>query len=201
MVRLGAPDLLRRLSAPARRDRRGALQRARPFPSNAALAASALATGAVAFLLRLRWPTGREAIGLQIGYFASYVVLFAAGRLGAKGAGSKGAGQPIGHMAQDLHHRRRGAARSADRRLVIAGRERIAERRLERPCRLLCLLEPFFAWGATPRLAGTSSSAISPRSARFGAIWRDAPISSTSSTRRSWSASRFRCAASPPPRW
>ena len=63
------------------------LERARPFPSNAALAASALATGAVAFLLRLRWPTGAEAIELQIGYFASYVVLFAAGCLGAKGAG------------------------------------------------------------------------------------------------------------------
>jgi peptidoglycan/LPS O-acetylase OafA/YrhL len=61
------------------------LERARPFPSNAVLAASALATGAVAFLLRLRWPTGEEAIGLQIGYFASYVVLFAAGCLGAKG--------------------------------------------------------------------------------------------------------------------
>lgn len=61
------------------------LERARPFPSNGVLAASALATGAVAFLLRLRWPTGAEAIGLQIGYFASYVVLFAAGCLGAKG--------------------------------------------------------------------------------------------------------------------
>jgi hypothetical protein len=61
------------------------LERARPFPSNTVLAASALATGAAAFLLRLRWPTGAEAIGLQIGYFASYVVLFAAGCLGAKG--------------------------------------------------------------------------------------------------------------------
>jgi peptidoglycan/LPS O-acetylase OafA/YrhL len=61
------------------------LERARPFPSYTVLAASALATGAAAFLLRLRWPTGAEAIGLQIGYFASYVVLFAAGCLGAKG--------------------------------------------------------------------------------------------------------------------
>ena len=61
------------------------LERARPFPSNGVLAASAFATGAAAFLLRLRWPTGAEAIGLQIGYFASYVVLFAAGCLGAKG--------------------------------------------------------------------------------------------------------------------
>jgi peptidoglycan/LPS O-acetylase OafA/YrhL len=61
------------------------LERPRTFPSNAVLAAFALATGAAAFLLRLRWPTGAEAIGLQIGYFASYVVLFAAGCLGAKG--------------------------------------------------------------------------------------------------------------------
>jgi hypothetical protein len=60
------------------------LEKPRPFPSNAVLAAFALATGAAAFLLRLRWPTGAEAIGLQIGYFASYVVLFAAGCLGAK---------------------------------------------------------------------------------------------------------------------
>ena len=61
------------------------LERARPFPSNAILAASALGTGAAAFLLRLRWPPGTEFLGLQFGYFASYVVLFAAGCLGAKG--------------------------------------------------------------------------------------------------------------------
>jgi peptidoglycan/LPS O-acetylase OafA/YrhL len=61
------------------------LERARPFPSNAILAASALGTGAAALLLRLRWPPGTEFLGLQFGYFASYVVLFAAGCLGAKG--------------------------------------------------------------------------------------------------------------------
>jgi hypothetical protein len=55
------------------------LERARPFPSNAILALSALGTGAAAFLLRLRWPPGTEFLGLQFGYFASYVVLFAAG--------------------------------------------------------------------------------------------------------------------------
>ncbi len=46
---------------------------------------SALATGAAAVLLRLRWPPGADVLGLQFGYFASYVVLFAAGCLGAKG--------------------------------------------------------------------------------------------------------------------
>jgi hypothetical protein len=62
----------------------------RSFPSNATLAAAALVTGAAAFGLRLVWPLGVEAIGPQygyfstdLGYFASYVVLFAAGCLGA----------------------------------------------------------------------------------------------------------------------
>ena len=69
---------LRALVGPAR------LERARPFPSNRVLAIAALGTGAAAFLLRLRWPAGAEVMGLQIGYFASYVVLFLAGCLGAK---------------------------------------------------------------------------------------------------------------------
>ena len=51
----------------------------RDAPSNATLAVVALVTGAVAFLLRLVWPVGREVWGLQLGYFASYVVLFIAG--------------------------------------------------------------------------------------------------------------------------
>lgn len=56
---------------------------ARPFPSNRALAAAALATGAAAFALRLVWPVGFAFLGMQLGYFASYIVLFAAGCLGA----------------------------------------------------------------------------------------------------------------------
>ena len=51
----------------------------RRFPSNTALAVAALATGAVAFALRLAWPVGQERWGLQLGYFASYVLLFIAG--------------------------------------------------------------------------------------------------------------------------
>ena len=53
------------------------------FPSNVTLALAALGTGVVAFLLRLVWPTGTTLIHLQLGYFASYVVLFAAGCLAA----------------------------------------------------------------------------------------------------------------------
>lgn len=55
----------------------------RAFPTNAALLAAALATGVVAFALRLQWPVGKEVWGLQLGYFASYSVLFAAGCLAA----------------------------------------------------------------------------------------------------------------------
>ena len=61
------------------------LEKIRPFPSNRTLAVAALATGAAAFLLRLRWPVGWEFLALQFGFFASYVVLFLAGCLGAKG--------------------------------------------------------------------------------------------------------------------
>jgi peptidoglycan/LPS O-acetylase OafA/YrhL len=59
--------------------------RPRPFPSNLALAAAALLTGAAAFSLRLVWPVGVNVLGLQLGYFASYTVLFAAGCAGAPG--------------------------------------------------------------------------------------------------------------------
>jgi peptidoglycan/LPS O-acetylase OafA/YrhL len=55
----------------------------RPFPTNAVLFAAALVTGAAAFALRLAWPVGREVWGLQLGYFAGYVVLFIAGCLAA----------------------------------------------------------------------------------------------------------------------
>jgi peptidoglycan/LPS O-acetylase OafA/YrhL len=50
-----------------------------PFPSDRALALAALATGAAAFGLRLVWPVGATVAGLQPGYCASYLVLFAAG--------------------------------------------------------------------------------------------------------------------------
>jgi len=48
-------------------------------PSRRTLLLAALVTGAAAFLLRLLVPVGEERLGLQIGYFASYTVLFAGG--------------------------------------------------------------------------------------------------------------------------
>ncbi|WP_371141276.1 acyltransferase family protein [Burkholderia cepacia] len=50
-----------------------------PFPSDRTLAAAALLTGIAALALRSRWPVGINVWGLQLGYFASYVVLYAAG--------------------------------------------------------------------------------------------------------------------------
>lgn len=55
----------------------------RAFPSNGALLAAALLTGAAAFVLRLVWPVGVSVFGQQFGYFASYIVLFVAGCLAA----------------------------------------------------------------------------------------------------------------------
>jgi fucose 4-O-acetylase-like acetyltransferase len=65
---------------PALRDRRTALaDGARPWPSNYALALAAASTGVAAVALRHFWPVGINVWGLQLGYFASYVVLFAFG--------------------------------------------------------------------------------------------------------------------------
>jgi len=58
-------------------------RREQPFPSNTALAIAALATGAAAFVIRLWWPTGSNILGLQFGYFASYIVLFVFGCMAA----------------------------------------------------------------------------------------------------------------------
>lgn len=53
--------------------------RPRPWPSNRALAIAAVCTGLAAFVMRRSWPVGVNVWGLQLGYFASYVVLFAFG--------------------------------------------------------------------------------------------------------------------------
>ncbi len=49
------------------------------LPSDRSWLASALAVGAAALLIRQWVPTGREVLSLQLGYFASYVFLFALG--------------------------------------------------------------------------------------------------------------------------
>ncbi|WP_407177611.1 acyltransferase family protein [Bradyrhizobium sp. STM 3562] len=57
----------------------------RPFPSDAALLTAAIVTGIAAFLLRLIWPVGTNVAFLQLGYFASYIMLFFAGCAAAEG--------------------------------------------------------------------------------------------------------------------
>jgi surface polysaccharide O-acyltransferase-like enzyme len=49
------------------------------LPSNLMLGSAAILTGIAALALRSAWPVGVNVWGLQLGYFASYIVLFAAG--------------------------------------------------------------------------------------------------------------------------
>jgi len=58
-------------------------EEAQDWPSNPTLAFAAASTGAAAVALRQFWPVGVTVWGLQLGYFASYVVLFAFGFLAA----------------------------------------------------------------------------------------------------------------------
>jgi peptidoglycan/LPS O-acetylase OafA/YrhL len=51
----------------------------RGFPGHTAILLSALAVGFSAFLIRLVFPTGWDVLGLQLGYFASYIFLYAVG--------------------------------------------------------------------------------------------------------------------------
>ncbi|MFM9429075.1 surface polysaccharide O-acyltransferase-like enzyme [Variovorax sp. GrIS 2.14] len=55
-----------------------------PWPSNVAMLGAATVTGAVALVLRVFWPVGVNVWGLQLGYFSSYVVLFAFGCFAAR---------------------------------------------------------------------------------------------------------------------
>ena len=54
-----------------------------PLPRSRTLLAAALGTGAVALLIRQWVPTGDEVFGLQLGYFASYILLFVVGCVAA----------------------------------------------------------------------------------------------------------------------
>jgi glucans biosynthesis protein C len=51
----------------------------RPFPSQRMIAITAVALGIAAFLVRLVFPTGTDVLGLQLGYFPAYILLFIAG--------------------------------------------------------------------------------------------------------------------------
>ena len=58
----------------------------RPWPHRRTLLLAALATGATAWLLRQAWPVGVNVWGLQLGYFASYALLFGVGCRAARSA-------------------------------------------------------------------------------------------------------------------
>ncbi len=57
----------------------------RRLPSHRTILVSAVAVGGAAFLLRLVFPVGMTVGNLQVGYFASYVFLFAVGVMAARG--------------------------------------------------------------------------------------------------------------------
>lgn len=50
-----------------------------PFPSHKTILLYAVIVGIVAFAIRLVFPTGADVLGLQLGYFASYILLFVVG--------------------------------------------------------------------------------------------------------------------------
>jgi len=56
----------------------------RPLPAHWKLFAAALGTGLLAFAIRLYVPVGKNIFGMQLGYFASYVVLFVVGCAAAR---------------------------------------------------------------------------------------------------------------------
>lgn len=51
----------------------------RKFPSHTMILLFAVGIGISAFAIRLVFPTGKDVLGLQFGYFASYILLFAVG--------------------------------------------------------------------------------------------------------------------------
>lgn len=59
----------------------GKNQKQAMFPSGRTLLFIATGLGVSAFLIRLFWPTGKGVLGLQFGYFPSYILLFIAGIL------------------------------------------------------------------------------------------------------------------------
>jgi glucans biosynthesis protein C len=63
----------------------GKVEHATALPSHAVLLAAAIFTGLLAFSLRLEVPVGQNVCGMQIGYFATYIVLFFVGCRAAKG--------------------------------------------------------------------------------------------------------------------
>ncbi|MFZ3589161.1 acyltransferase family protein [Bacillus sp. DJP31] len=64
-----------------RKIRGGTIQKRWEFPSQTIFLLTAMLLGIVAFLIRLIWPVGEGILGLQFGYFPSYILLFILGTL------------------------------------------------------------------------------------------------------------------------
>ena len=82
LVRTGAADVLPRLLRLARHHSAPLAQRAsarQPVPSARWWLLSAISVGAISLAIRQFVPTGMNVIGLQLGYFATYIFLFAIG--------------------------------------------------------------------------------------------------------------------------
>jgi Acyltransferase family len=134
----------------------------RALPTNTALLAAALVTGIVAFALRLQWPVGKEVWGLQLGYFASYIVLFVAGCIAASP-------RWLEHWPEAQVRTWRCTAWIAlpvlpivallgGRLLGIQGRP---EGGWNIPALIYAFWEPFIAWGRDPGAAAALPAAVS----------------------------------------
>ena len=67
-----------------RKFRPAANTESRPLPGHVTLLAAAIVTGLFAFALRLWVPVGQNVFGMQLGFFASYIVLFFTGCCAAR---------------------------------------------------------------------------------------------------------------------
>jgi hypothetical protein len=161
----------------------------RAFPSNVVLFMAALVTGGGAFALRLIWPVGTVVFGLQLGYFASYIVLFAAGCAGAPGR----------WLAAVPESRRRPWLTVAWLTLpvlpaVVLLAPLVPALRGDTSggwniqAAVYAFWEPFVAWGFILALVHPSSTG-SKLWAPSGRLWSGGLIRSSSFTRRFWSAS------------
>ncbi len=162
----------------------------RPGPGNLALALAALGTGTAALALRQFWPVGVNVSNLQLGYFASYIVLYAFGCRAARPrwlerlrpAQVRTWGRIALYTVPLLPAIYLGvkAWPGAPRHLVDI---------------VYALWEPWVAWGLIMLLLqGFQRRWRSPQARRCrrpGRRWRGGPTPSTSFIRRCWWASRW----------
>ncbi len=115
----------------------------RALPGDRTLLLAALAVGTAAFLIRLCFPVNVSVAGLLPGYFASYIVLFAVGTLGA---GADWLGRVPGQRALGWF------AVSVAATVVLVGSQHVAGSGpdtggLNWKAAVYAFYEPFYAWG------------------------------------------------------